>query len=119
MLNCGLADVLLAQGQLDEADKTITNLEHVTERIAPTLPQPRKVALKRMIDLCAADGWRQRGIISRPSTCCGPWRWDSRLPSTDAPKACRRGRSWARRSSWARNDSSLAAASSCAWSISA
>lgn len=49
-LNSSLADVLLAQGQLDEADKTIAGLEGTAERIAPIQPQPVKLALKRMID---------------------------------------------------------------------
>ncbi len=59
-MNSSLAEALLAQGQLDEADKTIAGLENTAERIAPMQPQPKKVALKRMIDLL-----RGRWLVSK------------------------------------------------------
>ena len=60
-LNAKLADVLLVQGQLDEADKTIAGLEQTAERIAPMQPQPTKVALKRLIDLLRGEWLASKG----------------------------------------------------------
>ncbi len=50
-LEYSLAEALLAQGKLNEADKTITSLEQIIERIAPLQPTPVKLALKRTVDL--------------------------------------------------------------------
>jgi tetratricopeptide (TPR) repeat protein len=50
ILNATLAETLLAQNRLDEADQTIAGLERTAERVAPLQPQPVKLAFKRMID---------------------------------------------------------------------
>ena len=49
-LNSRLADLLIAQGRLDEADKALGGLERTTERIGPMLPPPAKLALRRSTD---------------------------------------------------------------------
>jgi len=49
-LNSRLAELLIAQGRLDEADKTLGEMERTTERIGPMLPPPAKLALRRLTD---------------------------------------------------------------------
>ncbi len=49
-LRSQLADVEISRGKLDEADKTIAELQRITDQIAPTQPQPVRLALKRTID---------------------------------------------------------------------
>ncbi len=55
-LNVRLADLLIAQGQLEEADKTIGSLERTAEQIGPSpnVPQPAKLAFRRTNDLLRA-----------------------------------------------------------------
>ena len=49
-LRSQLADVQIGQGKLDDADKTIAELQRITDQIAPTQRQPVRLALKRGID---------------------------------------------------------------------
>ncbi len=56
-----LADLLLLQGNLDQADKTISGLEQTVARIAPLQPPPAKLALKRMADLLRGRWYVSKG----------------------------------------------------------
>ncbi len=60
-LNSRLAGLLIAQGRLDEADKTLGGLERTTERIGPMLPPPAKLALKRSNDSLRAKWLVRKG----------------------------------------------------------
>ncbi len=60
-LNSRLADMLVVEGRLDEADKTLTTLERTAERIGPMLPSPAKLALRRSNDLLRAKWLVRKG----------------------------------------------------------
>ncbi len=53
-LNSRLAELLIAQGQLDEAEKTIIGLEQTAGRLAPMIPPEAKISLSRQNDLLRA-----------------------------------------------------------------
>jgi tetratricopeptide (TPR) repeat protein len=50
-LNSRLTDLLIARGQLDDAETTLGVLAQAIERIGPLVPPPAKVAMKRTNDL--------------------------------------------------------------------
>ena len=103
-LNALLAELLMNQGKLDEADKTITALERLAERIAPVQPQPVKLALKHAIDSLRGRWLASRG---RYVEAVGTLRRVAAGPQNSAPEAARTmqarlwlGRSYAALGQW-------------------
>jgi cellulose synthase operon protein C len=54
-LNARLAELLIAQGQTDEADTTIRGLEQTAARLGPRLPPAAKLAIGRLNDYLRAQ----------------------------------------------------------------
>ena len=64
-LNSHLAEVLLAQGRLDEAEKTIAGLEHTAERIAPISAAVRQGGIEANDRFAAGPMVGVKGALSR------------------------------------------------------
>ena len=93
-LEYSLAEALLAQGKLNEADKTITSLEQIIERIAPLQPTPSQAGIEANGRFAPWPVSDDEGMLSSgcelPAACGNR---PARRRPTRLAGACRRGNS--------------------------